>query len=216
MKKLMLSAIFLIATLSVNAQTYKETFDSNSLEWTECAYKNGIGTAIIDHGVMTVKSKGEKKGLSAVLSATSGTTVKAGENTFFETHCYAPIDVMKPFEIKTKVNIKQLASDRLVGLVFNYRDGGNFYAFSFNNDFVKFTRYENNEIVGDIMQGITWSGERHSDMEWTLISDGQTLMFKVDGISIMTIRYMPLSYTGFGFYTFGNQELIVDEVEFNQ
>ena len=151
-----------------------------------------------------------------MLSATSGTSVKAAENTFFETHCYAPIDVMKPFEIQAKVNIKQLAEDRLVGLVFNYRDGGNFYAFSFNDDFIKFTRYEDNMVVGDIMQSIKWTGKRRSDMEWTLISDGQTLTFKIDGVSILTIRYMPLQYNGFGFYTFGNQELVVDEVEFRQ
>ena len=151
-----------------------------------------------------------------MLSATSGTSVKAGENTFFETHCYAPIDVMKPFEIQAKVNIKQLAEDRLVGLVFNYRDGGNFYAFSFNDDFIKFTRYEDNMVVGDIMQSIKWTGKRRSDMEWTLISDGQTLTFKIDGVSILTIRYMPLQYNGFGFYTVGNQELVVDEVEFRQ
>ena len=142
MKKLILCAVLFSASVSANAQGYKETFDSNSLEWTECAYKNGIGTAIIDKGVMTIKSKGEKKGLSAVLSATTGTAVKAGENTFFETHCYAPIDMMKPFEIQAKVNIKQLA--------------------------------------------------------------------------ILTIRHMPLQYSGFGFYTFGNQELVVDEVEFRQ
>lgn len=216
MKKLLLCAAFLAAFASVNAQVYKESFDSNSLEWTECAYKNGVGTAIIDKGVMTIKSKGEKKGLSAVLSATSGTSVKAGENTFFETHCYAPIDIMKPFEIQAKVNIKQLADDRLVGLVLNYRDGGNFYAFSFNDKFVKFTRYEDNMVVGDIMQGIKWNGKRRSDMDWTLISDGEILTFKVDGVSIMSIRYMPLAYSGFGFYTFGNQELVVDEVEFKQ
>lgn len=216
MKKIILCVILFVVYVSVSAQGYKETFDSNSLDWTECAYKNGIGTAIIDKGVMTVKSLGEKKGLSAVLSLASGSSVKAGENTFFETHCYAPIDVMQPFEIKSKVNIKQLAADRLVGLVFNYRDGGNFYTFSFNNEFVKFIRYENNVVVGDVMQGIKWNGTRRTDMEWSLVSDGQTLIFKVDGVSILTIRYMPLQHSGFGFYTFGNQELVVDEVEFIQ
>ena len=200
----------------MNAQSYKETFDSNSLEWTECAYKNGVGTAIIDKGVMTVSSKGEKKGLSALVTATSGVATRVGQNTFFETHCYAPIDVMKPFEIQAKVNIKQLADDRLAGLVFNYKDGGNFYCFSFNDEFVKFIRYENNEVVGDIMQGIQWKGKRKTDMLWTLVNDGQTLSFKIDGATILNIRYMPLSYSGFGFYTFGNQDLIVDEVTFIQ
>lgn len=216
MKKILLMATMFVVTFSVNAQSYKETFDSNSLEWTECAYKNGVGTAIIDKGVMTVSSKGEKKGLSALVSATSGVATRVGQNTFFETHCYAPIDVMKPFEIQAKVNIKQLADDRLAGLVFNYKDGGNFYCFSFNDEFVKFIRYENNEVVGDIMQSIQWKGKRKTDMLWTLVNDGQTLSFKIDGATILNIRYMPLSYSGFGFYTFGNQDLIVDEVTFIQ
>ena len=106
---------------------------------------------------------------------------------------------MKPFEIQAKVNIKQLADDRLAGLVFNYKDGGNFYCFSFNDEFVKFIRYENNEVVGDIMQGIQWKGKRKTDMLWTLVNDGQTLSFKIDGATILNIRYMPLSYSGFGF-----------------
>ena len=103
----------------------------------------------------------------------------------------------------------------MVGLVFNYRDGGNFYCFSFNDDFVQFIRYENYETVGKIMQGVKWSETRRSDME-TLISDRQTLTFKIDGVRMMNIRHMPLSYNGFGFYTFGNQELVVDEIEFRQ
>ena len=38
--------------------------------------------------------------------------------------------------------------------------------------------------------------------------------FIVDGIQILKVRYMPLEYTGFGYYTFGKQELAVDDVEF--
>jgi len=211
MEKIILSICVFITMLSVtNAQSYKETFDSNSLEWTECGYKNEIGTAIIDKGVMTIKSKGVKKGLSLL------TGVVVGEYTVFETHCYAPLNVLKPFEIRAKVNVKQLAVDRLVGIVFNYKDNGNYYAFTFNDDFVKFVRYVDGKEVGSVSQGVKWKGKRKTDMEWVLISDGETLTFKVDGISILKIRYMPLSYSGFGFYSFGNQELIVDEVEFKQ
>jgi len=216
MKKLFFLAATAVIAMSANAQSYTETFDTNSLDWTECAYKNGLGTAIIEKGTLTVTSKGVQKGTSAILSAVSGVATTVGAYTFFETHCYAPIDVMKPFEIKSKVNIKQLASDRLVGLVFNYKDGGNFYCFSFNDDFVKFIRYENDREIGSIIQGMKWKGKRNADMEWVLISDGQTLSFKVDGITMLTIRYMPLSYSGFGFYSFGNQSLTIDEVTFVQ
>ncbi len=217
MKKFIFSIVCLfVFAASTNAQSYKETFDTNSLGWTECGYQNALGTALIDKGVMTVKSKGELKGLAIAGAMVGGSYQKVRENTFFETHCYAPLDVEKPFEVTAKVNVKQLASDRLVGFVFNYRDGGNFYAFSFNDDFVKFTRYVDNNVVGEVMQGIRTSGKRKSDMQWTLVSDGQELIFKVDGVAIMNIRYMPLSYNGFGFYTFGNQELVVDEIEFIQ
>ena len=223
MKKLVLLMVMQMLCLNVKAQ-YIETFDSNSLEWTECAYKNAVGTAVIDKGVMTVKSKGDMKALGAtisVLAAANGQKAETAatalrENTFFETHCYAPIDVQKPFVITSKVNIKQLAEDRLVGLVFNYRDGGNFYCFSFNNSFVKFVRYENNEVVGEVMQGLRTKKKFRTDMVWVLESDGSQLTFKVDDAPIMKIRYMPLQYSGFGYYTYGNQELVVDEVEFNQ
>lgn len=214
--KRILFCLVAATTLSAAHAQYKETFDTNSLEWTECGYKNGLGTAVIEKGVMTVTSKGEKKGLSALATMTTGVATKVGENTFFETHCYAPIDVMKPFLIRTKVNVKQLAEDRLVGLVFNYRDGGTFYCFSFNDEFVQFERRVDGELVGTIRQGIKWKGKRKSDMLWELESDGQTLTFRVDGAKLMTIRYMPLAYNGVGFYAFGNQSLVIDEVDFLQ
>ena len=210
MKKLVFTvgmAFFLLA--QTNAQNFKETFDANSLEWTECAFESNNGTAVIDGGKMTIVSKGENKGLGVALTALSGVATKVGANTFFETHCYAPLDVQKPFKIRTHVNIQKLANDRTTGLVFNYRDGGNFYCFNFNNEMVRI-------VVGAIQQGVTWKDKKKVDQEWELISDGQVLTFIVDGVQILKVRYMPLEYTGFGYYTFGKQELQVDDVEFIQ
>lgn len=209
-------AFFMLGTLSVQAQTFKETFDANSLEWTECAYESNSGTAVIDGGKMTITSKGENKGLGVALTLLSGVQIKVGRNTFFETHCYAPLDVQKPFKIRTHVNIEKLASDRMTGLVFNYKDGGNFYCFAFNDEMVCFNRYVDNVVVGQIQQGVKWADKKKVDQEWELISDGQVLTFIVDGMQILKVRYMPLEYSGFGFYTFGKQELAIDDVEFIQ
>ena len=200
----------------VYAQSIKETFDANSLEWTECAYESNSGTAIIDGGKMTITSKGENKGLGIALTALSGVATKVGENTFFETHCYAPLNVQKPITIRTHVNIQKLANDRTTGLVFNYRDGGNFYCFNFNSEMVRFERRVDGLVVGAISQGVKWEDKKKVDQEWELTSDGQTLTFIVDGMQILKVRYMPLEYAGFGFYTFGKQELVVDDVEFIQ
>lgn len=217
MKKLVFTiGMAFIVLAQTNAQSFKETFDANSLEWTECAFESNSGTAVIDRGKMTITSRGENKGLGVALTALSGVATKVGENTFFETHCYAPLDVQKPFKIRTHVNIQKLANDRTTGLVFNYRDGGNFYCFNFNDEMVRFERRVDGIVVGAIQQGVKWKDKKKVDQEWELISDGQVLTFTIDGMQILKVRYMPLDYTGFGYYTFGKQELQVDDVEFIQ
>ena len=88
-KTIGIMTLALATTMVTYAQSFKETFDANSLEWTECAYESNSGTAIIDGGKMTIISKGENKGLGIALTALSGVATKVGANTFFETHCYA-------------------------------------------------------------------------------------------------------------------------------
>ena len=212
---LSLCLIVVISTISF-AQSFVDTFDANSLGWTECAFESNKGSAIIDKGVLTIKSKGENKAAGAILTAMSGVATKVGENTFFETHCYAPLDVKKPFEVIANVTVDKLASDRVCGFVFNYKDGGNFYCFTFNDEMVNFTRYVDNRVVGNISQGIKWPSKKKLEQVWKLICDGDVLSFYVDEMEILKVRYMPLDYSGIGFYTFGKQTLVVDEMTFTQ
>jgi hypothetical protein len=44
MKKVLFLIAICFASYVLNAQSYKETFDSNSLEWTECTFKKADGT----------------------------------------------------------------------------------------------------------------------------------------------------------------------------
>lgn len=216
MKKLLISAFLGLCLFNINAQTFTETFDANSLGWTECAFESNKGSAIIDKGVLTIKSKGENKAAGAILTGLTGVATKVGENTFFETHCYAPLDVNKPFEVVANVTIDKLANDRICGFVFNYRDGGNFYAFTFNDEMVNFTRYVDNRVVGNITQGVKWTNKKKLDQQWKLVSDGDVMSFYVDDMEILKVKYMPLDFSGIGFYTFGKQTLIVDEITFTQ
>ena len=217
MKKRFLIVCSLCAVSALTyAQSFVDTFDANSLGWTECAVESRNGSSVIDKGVLTVKSKGENKAAGALLSGLTGVKTKVGEDTFFETHCYAPIDVKKPFEVVAQVKIDKLAKDRVCGLVFNYKDGGNFYCFTFNDEMVNFTRYADNTVVGNIVQGVKWQDKSKVNQEWKLVSDGDVLSFFVDGMEIMKVKYMPLDYAGIGFYTFGKQTLVVDEMTFTQ
>ena len=202
--------------LGANAQSFVESFDANSLGWTESAGESNSGTAIIDKGVMTIKSKGDSK--FGRLAANLNGFTKGSENTAFETHCYAPLDVNKPFEIIANVKMDNLDMERQAGMIFNYRDFGNYYAFVFNKEAVTFLRFVDNRCVGSITQDIKWgkADKGKQNQVWKLISDNGELQFFVNDMEIIKVRYMPLDFTGVGFYTIGKQTLVVDDVAFTQ
>lgn len=207
-KILIIAALAFSVNASLLAQSYTETFESNSLEWTECGFKNDDGNAVIDKGVMTINSYSK-----AEYTMTAYGLRASKYNTSFETHCYAPLDVKRPFSITSDVTVK---SKEMVGLIFNFRDFGNYYAFAMTDDYVQFIRYENGECVGTISQGIRWKKKLKTSQTWLLKSNGETLEFIVNDEPIMKVRYMPLEYTGFGYYTVGKCELVVDQVVFSQ
>lgn len=201
MKKVLFLIAICFASYVLNAQSYKETFDSNSLEWTECTFKKAEGTAIIDKGVMTLKSK-----------------VVKDLRTFFETHCYAPLNMSRSFTVVANVKVKVLDDENAAGFVFNYRDNGNYYVFSFDKSCVEFCRLVDRKVAGRIIQNVKWTKKGNVTQQWKLVYDAhsQQIEFFVDDMPIMKVRHMPLEYTGFGFYTVGWQELIIDDIEFIQ
>lgn len=201
MKRAILSLCLIVAiatgTYAQNfVDTFVDTFDANSLGWTEMTIENEKGTVMIDKGTLTLKSK--------------------KDDGFLDTFCYAPLDVKKPFVVTANVRINKLDGDRVCGLVFNYKDGGNFYSFNFNDDLVNFTRYVDNEKVGQIRKTIKWSKKKKLEQEWKLVYDGDVLSFYVDDMEILKVRYMPLDFSGIGFYTFGKQTLVVEDMTFTQ
>jgi hypothetical protein len=197
MKKYLLITILVTAcSFWVKANIIVDDFSANIYAWNEGEIGDNIGTIQIIDGQLNIQSKHDEVAL--------------------KTHCYAPINVEKNFRITAHVGIDKLKDDKQVGLIFNYRDDGNFYCFSFNEYAVSFRRFENNVEVGSYHQGIKWKKKKKLEQEWTLIKEADELAFLVDGQEIIRIRYMPLSYCGVGFYTISKQKLFVDKIEYEQ
>jgi hypothetical protein len=198
MRKTLWSVLLMLCCATVTyAQSFTDTFDSNSLGWNECPYESEEGMSVINKGVLKLKSKEEA--------------------AFFETHCYAPLDIQKPFEIIANVKIDELDDDKLCGLVFNYRDNGNFYCFAFNDQIIKFIRFVDNENVGSVRRSVKWTKTKRIEQEWKLVSDGDTLSFFVNGMEILKVKYMPLTYSGVGFYVMGDDQVVlVKDITFTQ
>ncbi len=197
MKKYGILCLLLVAlAIGARANVIVDDFSANVYAWNEGEIDGDIGAIAIINGQLDIKSKHDEMAL--------------------KTHCYAPINVEKDFRVTAHVYIDRLKNDKQVGLLFNYRDDGNFYCFSFNEYAVSFRRYENNVEVGSYHQGIKWKKKKKLEQEWTLIKEADELAFLVDGQEIIRIRYMPLQYCGIGFYTISKQRLIVDNIEYEQ
>lgn len=198
MKRRHVITLLLVAALafSAKANVIVDDFSANLYAWNEGEIGDNIGTIQIINGQLNIQSKHDEVAL--------------------KTHCYAPINVERDFRITAHVVIDRLKDDKQVGLIFNYRDDGNFYCFSFNEYAVSFLRFENNKEVGSFHQGIKWKKKKKLEQEWTLVKDADELAFLVDGQEIIRIRYMPLAYCGVGFYTISKQKLTVNKIEFEQ
>ena len=198
MRKRNVITLLLVAALafSARANVIVDDFSANLYAWNEGEIGDNIGTIQIINGQLNIQSKHDEVAL--------------------KTHCYAPINVERDFRITAHVVIDRLKDDKQVGLIFNYRDDGNFYCFSFNEYAVSFLRFENNKEVGSFHQGIKWKKKKKLEQEWTLVKDADELAFLVDGQEIIRIRYMPLAYCGVGFYTISKQKLTVNKIEFEQ
>lgn len=198
MKRQIYLSLLLLAALAFGAKAnvLVDDFTANIYGWNEGEIDGDIGAIAIIDGKLDIRSKHEDVAL--------------------KTHCYAPINVDRDFKITAHVIIDRLKNDKQVGLIFNYRDDGNFYCFSFNEYAVSFRRFENNVEVGSYHQGIKWKKKSKLEQEWTLIKEADELAFSVDGQEIIRIRYMPLSYCGVGFYTISKQRLTVDRIEYVQ
>lgn len=196
--------LFAIAALKANAQNYTETFDSNTLGWTEAS--DSSGEAIIKEGVMRLI--GKKSGGSTFFGYR--------QPSFIETHCYTPLDVTKNFEIRCDAIAKKISNDGCFGVILNYMDNGNFIVFVIANNYAHLMRFYNSEMIGRISNRLKLSDKKHAELNISIKSTYQKLEFFVNNMLAIEARYLPLQYNGFGFYLLGEQVVDFDNVEFIQ
>lgn len=210
------------STMLLAQNSIKEDFEANSLEWTEYTYGNY--TAQITKGNLRILSTrspylgtNEAVIVAQIIEALFTPPVPSHYHRISESHCFAPIDVQKPFTIRALLKpTVQLSSDNSVGILFNYRDAANYYCIAVNQNGVRFCRYENGKLVGFEECPMIPKKMSNVMMSWELKKDGDFLLFSIEGTEYLKIRYAPMEYRGFGFFAFEGGALIVEEVEFIQ
>lgn len=207
MKKVFFTLVLLMLPFIVNAQ-FIDTFDSNKLGWTEISGKDG--DALIIEGKLRIEGKKSGSSLFGTLTGIQG------EPSYIETHCYAPLDFKKDFEIKCDAYVKKINDNNTFGIILNYIDEGNFIAFMITEGQAALVRYNDYRMIGRIRADIKLKSQKKADLNFKIKSSFQKLEFFINDMKALEARYLPLESTGIGFCVFGQQVVEFDNLEIHQ
>lgn len=122
MKKKFLFLITVVALTATSAVAQvKETFDSNSWQWTE--YSAELGRAYIIEGVMRLESKSDKANIT--LDEMVGSVA---------THSFLPMDPAKGFDLKCTATLEKFEGKKSFGIILDYIDDMNCIVFMIKGD----------------------------------------------------------------------------------
>ena len=201
MKKIFfLTVCCVMAALASNAQL-KETFDSNSWQWSE--YSTQLGKAYIIDGVMRLESKSDK---------TDVTYADMVGNV--ATHAYLPMDPEKGFEIKCVATVEKFEGKKLFGLIMDYIDDMNCLIFMIHDDFAYLYKMKEGNIVGQQRnQFKLQKGKKQTALDINAIYMGGELEIRVNDVQALKCKYVPITSNGFGFFAYGKCTVEFDYVE---
>ncbi len=202
MRKNIALLIIMIASMAVNTfgQT-KETFDSNSWQWTE--YSGSEGKAYIIDGVMRLESKSDNNNTSLVDKV---------ENV--ATHAFLPMDPQNGFNIKCSAIVEKFEGKKQFGIILNYIDDMNCCVFMIKGDFAYLYKLKEGQITGrQHNQFKLQKGKKKTQLDIDIIYMSGDLEFRVNDVQALKCKNVPIESNGFGFFAFGKCKIDFDDVE---
>lgn len=199
MKKIIfVIAVTLCSAMSLSAQL-KETFDSNSWQWTE--QSSNLGKVYIIDGVLRFDTN----------TATSIDIQKVAENV--SSHAYLPFDPAGGFTITCEAKVDKVGDDKYFGVIMDYMDDMNFMCFTMSQNWAYLYKITEGKPTRK------WAGQLHlpkqkkATLDIKIIYNGGDLVIKVDDVEAIHAKYAPIESNGFGFFAFGKTKVDFDNVE---
>lgn len=201
MKKIK-TIIAMLALFAVSASgQVKETFDSNSWQWTE--YSGVMGRAYIIDGVMRLESKSDKDN-----------TPIADMVADVATHSFLPMDPVKGFDLKCTAIVEKFEGKKQFGLILDYIDDMNCLVFMMKGDEAWLYKIKEGKVVGQQKnQFRLQKGKKNTSLDIQVTYLGGELEFRVNDVQALKCKYVPITSNGFGFFAFGKCKVDFDEVE---
>lgn len=202
MKQRFLVLITLITTIAASAYSQvKETFDSNSWQWTE--YSADLGKAYIIEGVMRLESKSDDNNTSLADMVAN-----------VATHSFMPMDPAKGFDIKCVATVEKFEGKKQFGIILDYIDDMNCLVFMIKGDTAWLYKMKEGKIVGQQKNQFKLQrGKKMTNLDIEVIYMGGELEFRVNDVQALLCKYVPITSNGFGFFAFGKCKVDFDDVE---
>lgn len=201
MKKIIIAAALAAVCSLASSGQIRETFDSNSWQWTE--YSANLGKAYIIDGVMRLESKSDNEN-----------TTYAEMVGNVATHAYLPMDPEKGFEIKCEATVEKFEGKKQFGLILDYIDDMNCLIFMIKGDFAYIYKMKEGKIVGQQRNQFKLQrGKKKTAIDMMVTYLGGELEFRVNDVQALKCKYVPITSNGFGFFAFGKCKVDFDEVE---
>lgn len=141
----MKNIIIFIAFVALSAMSafgqLKETFDSNSWQWTE--YSADLGRAYIIEGVMRLESKSDRDN-----------TPLADMVANVATHSFLPMDPAKGFDIKCVATVEKFEGKKQFGIILDYLDDMNCLVFMIKGDCAYLYKMKEGKIRGTAKESV--------------------------------------------------------------
>lgn len=198
-KKFIILLVMTIYSVMTATAQLKETFDSNSWQWTE--QSTNLGKVYIIDGVLRFDTD----------TPTDIAVQKVAENV--SSHAYLPFDPTSGFTITCEAKVDKIGDDKYFGIILDYMDDMNFMCF---------TMSENRAFLYKVTEGrITkkWSGQLHlpkqkkAVLDFKIVYSGGELEIRVNDIQAIHAKFAPIESNGFGFFAFGKTKIDFDNVE---
>lgn len=201
MKKLFFLIAFVALTASSMFSQVKETFDSNSWQWTE--YSADLGRAYIIDGVMRLESKSDNENIK--LDEMVGSVA---------THSFLPMDPAKGFDLKCTATLEKFNGKKSFGIILDYIDDMNCIVFMIKGDCAWLYKMKEGRIVGQQKnQFKLQKGKKNTALDIQVTYMGGELEFRVNDVQALLCKYVPITSNGFGFFAFGKCKVDFDDVE---
>ncbi|MDE7462091.1 MAG: hypothetical protein K2M88_02915 [Muribaculaceae bacterium] len=202
MKKLLFLLAFVFGMITIAHAQVKETFDSNSWQWTE--YSTDMGRAYIIDGVMRLESKSDNYNNTSFKDMVGNVA----------THSFLPMDPVKGFDLKCTATLEKFEGKKMFGIILDYVDDMNCLLFMIKGDCAWLYKMKEGKIVGESKnQFKLQKGKKSTNLDIEVIYQGGELEFRVNDVQALMCKYVPITSNGFGFFAFGKCKVDFDDVE---